>query len=130
MITTGKAIYSILSNASAVTALVNSNIYPLVIPESIDLDTTPCIVYERSFINDFTKDGISTTNSSFDFTIISNNYEASINIAIAVFNTLYLFKGDVLNTHIHNISCVGGDEVAVNFKFIQKLSFDVKSSAL
>jgi len=54
MITTGKSIYDLLSADTSIAAAVGAKIYPLVAPEGTNL---PFIIYERSYNNNYTKDG-------------------------------------------------------------------------
>lgn len=87
MISTGKTIYDLLQASTVLSGLVGDNIFPLVIPEDTPL---PCIVYERSFINQNTKDGFATSNSSFVIVAISETYDNSIDIAEAIYEALKL----------------------------------------
>lgn len=120
MITTGKSIYSILTANASITALVGTKIYPLVIPEGT---TLPCIVYERSYENKYTKDGLAYSNSTVNITIISDNYKKTIEISEAAFTALNMYRGG----NIQSITLDSGNETYAEGAFIQNLTFDVRS---
>lgn len=120
MITIGKKIYSILSNDSVVTGLVGAKIYPLIIPEN---GTLPCIVYERSYDNKYTKDGLAVSDSLINLTILSENYKTTIDISEAVFDALNMFNDET----IMSVILSSGSETYAEGAFIQNLTFGVKS---
>jgi len=126
MITTGKNIYSILSADTGVTALVGANIYPLVIPEgnSTNIESLlPCIIYERSFNNGYTRDGLCTSESQANITILSKQYSNAIDISNAVFQALNMYS----DSKIKSIRLISGSEIFSINAFIQNLTFEIDS---
>jgi len=119
MITTGKTIFTILSTNAAIITLVGTKIFPLVVPEDTLL---PCIVYERSFDNQYTKDGLASSDSTINITVISENYKKSIDISEAVFNALNMYRG----SGVRSLTLVSGAEVYAEGAFLQNLTFAVK----
>ena len=85
MITTGKTINDLLKASTALTALVGSKIYPLVAPENTP---SPFVLYERSFVNQKTKDGQAGSDSTITITVISDNYTETISISTAIHEAL------------------------------------------
>jgi len=120
MITTGKEIYSLLISSEDVTDLVGDKIYPLIIPEGTSL---PCVVYQRNYENKYTKDGLGTSDSNIDISVIALDYEEAINISNAVFNTL----SGASNDTVKDIRLVSGNEVYAEGAFIQNMMFYVMS---
>ena len=120
MITTGKVIYTVLSTNAAVVALVGAKIYPLVIPEKT---TLPCIVYERSFTNENTKDGLSSSESIINLTVISLDYSNSIAISEAIHTALKNYT----SATIRRLALSNGAETYLEGAFVQNLSYVVKS---
>jgi len=119
MITTGKVIYTVLSTNAAVVALVGTKIFPLVIPEKT---TLPCIVYERSFANDNTKDGLVGSDSTINLTVISTDYSNSIAICEAIHAAL---KG-YTSANIRRVQLSNGAETYLEGAYVQNLSYTVK----
>lgn len=128
MINLGKAIYTILSNNSTITAYVGKKIYPLVIPEDADNIKSPCIVYERNSTANSTKDYISDYTSSLDISIVSNDYAESINIATAVDNALNNYKGVINNINIIDIKLNNVNEVHALNLYLQRLNYSVRTN--
>lgn len=114
MITSGKAIYDLLKAHTPLTALVSTKIYPIVLPEDVQF---PCVVYQRSFSNQNTKDGLANSDSTITLTILSKQYKEGIDIATACFNAL---KGEAL---LNN-----GDEDYSNGIYAQVLVFQYWSA--
>lgn len=120
MITTGKKIYSILSQSAGVTDLVSSRIYPLVLPENTSL---PAIVYERSFTNVYTKDYRAGSESVINITILAREYSDTIAISEAVEAAL----GNYSDTSIRLIKLENGAETYLEGAFVQNLTYTVRS---
>ncbi len=126
MITTGKAIYSILSANTGVKTLVgkdkdnNYKIYPLIIPEGTVL---PCIVYERSFVNQGTKEGTGMSDSTINITILAKSYKETIDLSEAVATALIGYRGG----SIRSLILTSGAETYAEGAFIQALTFSIKS---
>lgn len=123
-ITIGKSIFSILSGNTEVNNYVGIKIYPLVIPE---LTLLPCIVYERTSDIEYTRDGAGVSTSIVDVTILSENYEETINISVAVYNLLNNYKGISEGINIIDIRLSGISETYAENSYIQRLTFSVKS---
>ena len=122
MITIGKSIYSILSNDSEVNSLVGNRIYPLILPENTAL---PCVVYERTFLNSYTKDYRVFSDNTVSLTILSEDYATSIDIAGAVDNALKNYQDAI----IKSVKQTGGSEVYVEGAYIQKLDFEIRAAS-
>ena len=72
-----------LGNAEAVTSLVGNRIYPLVVPQGVEV--YPFICYDMSGgSGDSTKDGIVDDVASVNISIIAKKYEDAILIGNAV----------------------------------------------
>ena len=119
MIKTGKIIYSLLSSNTGLTQTVGSNIYPLILSESTPL---PAVLYERSYSNEYNRDSYIST-STFDITILSENYSESINIAEEINETLNLYS----DSQIITIRNTTGTETYNEGVYIQKLTYEVIS---
>lgn len=124
MIQLGKAIYSILSNNSAIAGYVGTKIFPVIIPQET---TLPIIVYERSGNANYTRDGISTNDSNLDITILSSKYTESVDIAQSVLTALNNYHGTVQGINVIDIRLTSVSETYQDEAYIQKLSFEVKS---
>lgn len=85
MITTGKAINDLLKAHAPLTAFVGEKIYPIVIPENAIF---PVVIYQRSFENSQTKDGIGNSKSTVTITVLAKDYTPSIDISTACHNAL------------------------------------------
>jgi len=120
MITTGSKINLILSQNAAVVALVSSRIYPIVLPEGTAL---PCIVYERSFTNQNTKDGLAQSDSVVNITILATDYLTTIKIAQAVDVALKGYR----DSSVKRLVLSNGAETYQEGAFIQNLTYTVIS---
>jgi hypothetical protein len=123
MIQFGKAIYSILTGSTGVTKYVNSNIFPLVIPENT---TLPCIVYQKAMQTENSKDGFYLSDFQVSISIISENYAESIDITQEIFNLFNGYRGIVENYEILETILTNTDETFANNAVIQLLIFDCK----
>jgi len=119
MITTGKEIYTLLSSSTGLTQTVGTNIYPLILSENTPY---PAIIYERSYTNEFNRDSYIST-STFDITVLSENYSESINIAEEINETLNFYSGGSIII-IRNTT---GAETYNEGVYIQKLIYEVMS---
>jgi hypothetical protein len=124
MIKTGKAIYSLLSADTVLTTLIGDKLYSLVAPEDTAL---PFVVYERSYTNTFTKDGLATSDSTIKFTVVADTYIKSIDISEAIDAVLNCFKGTVDTIKINDVQLSSGDESYVEGVYIQSMVYDVSS---
>ena len=115
MITTGKAIYDLLKASPTLVNLVgkdaqgNVKIFPVIIPEKTGL---PCVIYERSFDNVNTKDGIAGSNSTINITVMAEKYIDTINICTAVHEAL-----------VDDAALESGAETYIDGAFLQSLVF-------
>lgn len=121
MIKTGKVIYNLLSSNTGLTQTVGTNIYPLILSEGTPL---PAIIYERSYTNEYNRDSFIST-STFDITVLSENYSESINIAEEINNTLNLFQGENNEINVRMIRNMTGLETYTEGVYIQKLTYEV-----
>lgn len=119
MIKTGKKIYTLLSSSTGITQSVGTNIYPLILSENTPL---PAVIYERSYSNDYNRDSFIST-STFDITVLSENYSESINVADEINDTLNLYSDEQIII-IRNLS---GAEAFNEGVYVQKLTFEVIS---
>lgn len=120
----GKAIYSLLSSNTGITAYVSTRIFPLVIPEN---QVLPCIVYDRSVDIEYTCDGAGMETTGVEITVLSEDYEETINISQAIFNTLSSYRGTVGTLEIRDIKLTGIYETYAENSYIQQLTFMIKS---
>lgn len=98
-----KAIVSILSNASAVTGIVGSRIFPLFVPQPAK-DNLPAITYQQiSGPRDHVMSGpTGLVNARFQINCWSKTYKGLREFANAVRTTLDGYSGTVLGTVIQN----------------------------
>lgn len=118
----GDDVRAILMSDTAITALVGSRIFPLVIPENEDGD---CIVYSRQhYSKKSVKMGVWEDDCTLALTVISDNYDNSVDIAEAIDNALtgYHKIDDVKLT----IELADSSESFEDFKYIQVLMFTIK----
>lgn len=110
---TGKAIYYLLSNAAAVTALVSTRIYPDIAP--VDA-AYPFIVYsvENTLPTD-TKDGVSGLDVvQFAVMIYANTYTVAQDIAGAVRTALDRTAGTFAGVEVQSIKFDGQSSASMN----------------
>lgn len=120
MITTGKKIYELLKANQELTQLVGSRIYPLIIPEGT---VFPCVIYERLFSNNYSKDYLTGSTTIVNITIIALKYSDSLAIAEAVAETLTSYK----DSAIKNVTLTDGQESYESGTYIQMLTFKVQA---
>lgn len=89
---TGKAIYKLLTSATAVTALVSTRIYPDMATQDA---AYPFIVYSHENTTPTnTKDGVSPMDmDSFDIQVFAKSYSVAQDIASKIRTALDRFKG-------------------------------------
>jgi NAD-dependent SIR2 family protein deacetylase len=101
----GKLIYSRLSSASNITAIISTNIYPDITPQNVDY---PFIVYSiiDSSPVDF-KDGQSNLEEiDLQIDIYTQNYDTTQNLANLIRNRLDRFVGTVEGVEVQTIKYV------------------------
>lgn len=101
----GNDIRALLLANSAITEAVGSNIYPLIAPENTDGDF---IIYQRDkYSKNWVKAGIYEDECNVAVTIVSDNYDNSINLVSLVDKVLtgrhttddgYVFKMNILDS--------------------------------
>lgn len=78
----GKAIYNMLANAAAVTAIVSTKIYPEIAPEGT---VAPCVIFDVSNITPvYDRSGLAYDNSTVDIDMFVKDYTDSIDLLVAV----------------------------------------------
>ena len=118
----GDDVRTILMSDTAITGFVGSRIFPLVIPENEDGD---CIVYSRQhYSKKSVKMGVWEDECTLALTVISGNYDNSVDIAEAIDNALtgYHKIDDVKLT----FELADSSESFEDFKYIQVLMFTIK----
>lgn len=124
MIKTGKVIYNLLSTNSGITAKVGTRIYPIVMPENTVL---PAIVYERSYINSYNRDGfISTTE--IDVTVLTADYSDGIEICTLVDGVLNGYSGSISGSNVVDIQNQVGVETYAEETFLQKITYTITTN--
>lgn len=118
----GKDIRALLIADSAITEAIGNNIYPLVAPEKTEGDF---IIYQRDkYSKNWVKAGIYEDECNVVITIVSDNYDNSIELAILVDKALtgrhktddgYVFKMNILDS----------TEDYTDNKYIQTLLFGI-----
>jgi hypothetical protein len=101
----GKLIYSRLSTASNITAIIGSNIYPDITPQNVDY---PFIVYSiiDSSPVDF-KDGQSNLEEiDLQIDVYTQNYDTTQNLSNLIRNRLDRFVGTLEGVEVQTIKYV------------------------
>jgi hypothetical protein len=101
----GKLIYSRLSSASNITAIISTNIYPDITPQNVDY---PFIVYSIIDSNpvDF-KDGQSNLEEiDLQIDVYTQNYDTTQNLSNLIRNRLDRFVGTVEGVEVQTIKYV------------------------
>lgn len=118
----GNDVRAILMSDTAITTYVGSRIFPLVIPENEDGD---CIVYSRQhYSKKSVKMGVWEDDCTLALTVISDNYDNSVDIAEAIDNALtgqHMIDDNKLIFELADSS-----ESFEDFKYIQVLMFTIK----
>lgn len=119
----GNDIRELLSTNSAITAIVGSNIYPIVAPEKTEGEF---ILYSREkYSKHYTKMGIYEDECLLRLTVISNDYDTSIALAAEIDRTLTGYHTKATGEKIE-ISLEDSNELYDDSKYIQNLIFDIK----
>jgi hypothetical protein len=101
----GKLIYSRLSTASNITAIISTNIYPDITPQNVDY---PFIVYSIIDSNpvDF-KDGQSNLEEiDLQIDVYTQNYDTTQNLSNLIRNRLDRFVGTLEGVEVQTIKYV------------------------
>lgn len=125
-----KAVYHILKNDTALTALVGAKVYPLVIPENVK---APCVVFYRDSLTPIYDKGSPVVDESEVAVICyTKSYPESVTIIEAVRAALEGQKGDKNGIQLILSRVRRGDEgydVDLDI-YYQALTFIFKSSKL
>lgn len=124
MINIGKAIYSIITGTTAITAIISNKVFPIVIPENTAL---PVVVYERNSSVEYTRDGISIYNIDVDITILSEKYSESITIGELIVKAFDNYKGSIQGINIVDCHIIAISETYTEGAYIQKITISIKS---
>lgn len=118
----GDDVRTILMSDTAITGFVGSRIFPLVISENEEGD---CIVYSRQhYSKKSVKMGVWEDDCTLALTVISDNYDNSVDIAEAIDNALtgqHMIDDNKLIFELTDSS-----ESFEDFKYIQVLMFTIK----
>lgn len=102
------AIYSILSTDSSITAIVNTRIYPDILPMGVD---QPAIIYNVGDSGyETTKGGAVQTRHGLNIIIAHTLYDSLNTLAEAIRMALYRKTGTFEGVKIQRLSYVGEDE--------------------
>jgi hypothetical protein len=94
----GKVIYNLLSNASAVTDIVGTKIYPEIAPEGTD---APAIIYDVQNIEPvYSGSGFVHDMSSVDIDCFHPDYTDSVDLMVAIRTAVELKSGTYNNVTI------------------------------
>lgn len=123
-----KAVNYLLKASSALSALVGSKIYPIVMPEGTD---APCVVFFRDSLSPVYDKGAAVVDES-EVSVIcfTKDYPDAIEIISAVRSTLEGIRGDQAGINILLARVKKGEEGydVDSDTFFQKLTFIFKSS--
>ena len=123
-ISVGKAIYSLLTGYTNLTALVDDKIYPIFAP---DETINPFIVYQRANNTiQYSKDGLVYDEVSLTVNVVSDNYTECINISEQVRAALELKNGTYSGVNIYQCLFTGVSEDFGVDGFITTLQFTIK----
>ncbi len=86
----GKAIYSILSNTSAVTDIVGAKIYPVVIPEKTE---APAVAWRVRATPEYSKSGNPYDECNVDVMCFARDYDDVVDLFLAVRAALENVRG-------------------------------------
>lgn len=118
------AIYTLLTENASLKLVVGTKIFPLIIPENTIL---PAVVIERDFLREYNNDSYND-DSNVEITILSTDYNTTINIAILIDNILGNYKGEISNINIYECKLISCDEGFQEDSFIQKLIYNLKNN--
>lgn len=111
----GLHIKRVLANVEAVTQMVGDRVYPLVVPQGVEI--YPFICYDMSGgAGDSTKDGIVDDVATVNISVISKKYEDAIRIGNAV---RYAFEGKMAD--YEEFSVTECSNVTYNDEYIDAL---------
>lgn len=111
----GLHIKRVLANVEAVAQMVGNRIYPLVVPQGVEI--YPFICYDMSGgTGDSTKDGIVDDVATVNISVISKKYEDAIRIGNAV---RYAFEGKTAD--YEDFSVTECSNVTYNDEYIDAL---------
>ena len=118
------AIYTLLTSNTGFTAVVSTRVYPIIAPNDTPM---PFVVINRDFTPQYTRDGACINESNIEITILSTNYDQSVQIALLIDGILNSYQGIVCNIHIVDCRLINSTEEYSNDAFIQKLIYTTKN---
>jgi hypothetical protein len=102
------AVYSLLSGAGAITAIVSTRIYPTVLPVGVP---TPAIVYELiSSWRDGALDAYATTHltrARVQINLLSADHAVLLTMRAAVFAAMQFQRGSIGGVTVHSVLPAG-----------------------
>lgn len=120
----GKVIYQKLSESTKLTELLGNSIYPIIADNDAKF---PFIVYKRiSIISIGTKDGFGEDEVTYEVTVVSDKYPASIEIANEVRKVLEKQKIQTDLMTLYNNKINGVTEEYDSNVYIQRLTFNCR----
>lgn len=106
--------------------IIPDKVFPLIAPAKTQY---PFIIYRRSGISVYgSKDGIYEDGPTVEIIVASLSYEDSINLAEKIRIALENKQGTVNGIRITGIDLIGADESYLSDAYIQKLTFQIKTS--
>lgn len=127
-ISIGKHIYSTLSASTELKSCVADRIYPITTKQETQ---TPFVLFKRlSILPTYTSDGLLDDVVPTCITVISNDYENSVEVAEIVRTLLECKSGNYAEFDVLNASLVDADEDYIEDLFVQKLfiNFNTKKN--
>ena len=124
-----KAIHSILSNDAGVTAIVDTKIFPNIVPDKDSSGNTiedPVLVMRRSEVSaEYSKD-CKTDDATVTVTCFAASYFQAVDLADAINTALEFYKGTVEGISISAIRLVSGTEDYVESSYFQQLVYSIR----
>lgn len=118
-ISISKHIYSILSASAELKSCVGDRIYPITTKQETQ---APFILFKRLSISPtYMNDGLLDDVAPCVITVISSDYESSVEIAEIVRNLLECKSSNYADFNVLNASLVDADEDYIEDLFVQKL---------
>jgi hypothetical protein len=118
------AIYTLLAGNSGLTAIIGNKIYPLIIPQNVEM---PAVVIEKYFVTNYTNDYNAPNDSTVEITVLASTYNLSVQIATLINNILCNYTGTQAGINILDCRLVSCDEGYQEEAFLQKLVYVMKN---
>jgi hypothetical protein len=125
-----KAIYAILTDSTAITAIIGNKIFPNIVPDMDSSDVNieyPLIILKRiSLESSQTKCKTQNNDkSTIEVLCYATSYEQAVDLAQEVRNTLEFYKGTIENINISNSRLSGINEDYADGAYYQQLTFNI-----